>query len=452
MKLNDIVANSRKNPLEAWRRLQKRHDPTTGGRKRNFLRTIISPGRCSLLDRQAGIECWESYVSRNEKKLKDKLDDEIKLANLEALLPEELEKHLIFNSNRFRTFEDARLEIVTHVEAKFGERIPDSKPSDTGPRGHSDPMDVDAVNSLSSGKVRGHRVRVMGVLSAVEQIFKETAMHARAQASNRLKGKQSKSWSKGEVKETVKRARENPKESTRVKHRKLVSQALKTRNQRQAWALEESAQTCPHDTSWNDGCNCDEWNKGWSFHEWNDDWSSVGWHEGWEQTYDTSASSFSLGALDLGATSSPKRFEWVKMNLDTGAAVNTFPLNFGPDGAGDGEFYRTASGERIPDDGVWQFQGHGENGLLRSLNGSLTGVHKVLCSAAEIACKRRQDFCLGHDGGYMIPDQQQNSSGNENSFWEIGELAWKERTHSSPSREQHFQFLPEPRSETHRDQ
>ena len=38
---NDIVANSRKNPSEAWRRLQKRHDPTTGGRKRNLLRTII---------------------------------------------------------------------------------------------------------------------------------------------------------------------------------------------------------------------------------------------------------------------------------------------------------------------------------------------------------------------------------------------------------------------------
>ena len=37
----------------------------------------------------------------------------------------------------------------------------------------------------------------------------------------------------------------------------------------------------------------------------------------------------------------PKRFEWVK-NLDTGAAVNTFPLNLGPDGAGDGRFYRTA--------------------------------------------------------------------------------------------------------------
>ena len=81
---NDIVANSRKNPLEAWRRLQKRYDPTTGGRKRNLLRTIISPGRCSLLEMQAGIERWASYVSRYEKKLKSKLGDEIKLAGLEA--------------------------------------------------------------------------------------------------------------------------------------------------------------------------------------------------------------------------------------------------------------------------------------------------------------------------------------------------------------------------------
>ena len=143
---NDTVANSRKNPLEAWRRLQKRYGPT-GGRKRNLLRTIISPGRCSLLEFQAGIERWETYISRYEK-MKDKLDDEIKLAGLESLVPEELEKHVILNSNRLRTFEDARLQVVTYVEAKFGLRIRDSEPSDTGARGQPDPMDVDAVNSL----------------------------------------------------------------------------------------------------------------------------------------------------------------------------------------------------------------------------------------------------------------------------------------------------------------
>ena len=121
------------------------------------------------------------------------------------------------------------------------------------------------------------------------------------------------------------------------------------------------------------------------------------------KTYDTSASSFALGSFDFGAMSSPKRFEWVKMNLDTGAAVNTLPLNFGPDGAGDGRFCRTASGEWIPDGGAWQFQGYDENGLLRSLNGRLTSAHKKVCSSGEIAFKGRQHFYFGSDSGFMIP-------------------------------------------------
>ena len=70
------------------------------------------------------------------------------VAGLESLVPEELEKHLILNSNRLRTFEDARLEVVTYVEAKFGLRIRDFKPMNIGSRGRSDPMDVDAVNFL----------------------------------------------------------------------------------------------------------------------------------------------------------------------------------------------------------------------------------------------------------------------------------------------------------------
>ena len=63
--------------------------------------------------------------------------------------------------------------------------------------------------------------------------------------------------------------------------------------------IQESAPTYTTDIFWNDGWNGDEWNYGWSFDEWNDDWSAVGWHEGWEQTYDTSASSLSVGGLDV---------------------------------------------------------------------------------------------------------------------------------------------------------
>ena len=54
---------------------------------------------------------------------------------------------------------------------------------------------------------------------------------------------------------------------------------------------------------------------------------------------------FSLGGLDVSATSGPKRFEWVKVNLDTRAVVNTFTLNCDPEGTRDGTFYRTFSGE-----------------------------------------------------------------------------------------------------------
>ena len=90
------------------------------------------------------------------------------------------------------------------------------------------------------------------------------------------------------------------------------------------------------------------------------------------------------------------------MNLDTGAVVNTYPSNFGPEGVGDGSFY-----DWIPEGEAWQFQGYDENGLPRSLNGRLTDAHEVLCStasasapasgAAGIACKEQQDFNVGYN-------------------------------------------------------
>ena len=71
---------------------------------------------------------------------------------------------------------------------------------------------------------------------------------------------------------------------------------------------------------------------------------------------------------------------------------NTLPLNFGPEGAGDGRFDRIASGEWIPDGGAWQFQGHDENGLLRSLNGRLAGVHKCVVQCCRDRVQRATRF------------------------------------------------------------
>ena len=152
---NDIVAPSRKNPLEVWRNVQKRFDPTTGGRKRKLLRTITSPGRCTINVLQAGLEKWESCVSHCEKTLKKDLDDELKLAGLEAPVPEELERHLLLNSNRVRTFEAARVEVVTYFEAQdWLDNLGVDTHFNCG-HGGSGPMDVEALASLGGGKGKG---------------------------------------------------------------------------------------------------------------------------------------------------------------------------------------------------------------------------------------------------------------------------------------------------------
>ena len=160
-------------------------------------------------------------------RLKDTLDDEMMLAGLEALVAEELGEHLKLNSNRLRTFKDARPEIVTYVEAKFGLWIRDSKPNNTLTRGQSDPMDVDAVNSLSSGNGK----KLSG------------------------KGKRSKSWSKSEGKRKVKECKEKSK--GRGKISKTGSSGLENPKSETSSETKEYAQTHPTDNLYADNFWCE---------------------------------------------------------------------------------------------------------------------------------------------------------------------------------------------------
>ena len=92
-------------------------------------------------------------MSRYETKLKDKLNDEIKLAGLEALVLEELEKHLTLNFNRLRTFEDAHWRRREFVKPSRVTRVP----VDT-----QIPWMLRSTLSILAQE-KGHRVRVMGV-------------------------------------------------------------------------------------------------------------------------------------------------------------------------------------------------------------------------------------------------------------------------------------------------
>ena len=92
--------------LEAWRRLCRRFDPSTGGRRRAVLRNVLSPSRVgNIEDLSAAVESWEELVRQYENRRKPDgtrpaLDDDVKTAILESLCPSEVEKHLQMNQAR----------------------------------------------------------------------------------------------------------------------------------------------------------------------------------------------------------------------------------------------------------------------------------------------------------------------------------------------------------------
>ena len=145
---------------------------------------------------------------------------------------------------------------MTYVEAKFGLRIRDSKPSDTGARGQLDPMDVDAVNSLSDGCFTCGGAHFQQDCNAHKGTGKQSYG----------KGKQSKSCPRVsphiQAKARVRKTRETPKENpkgtkertkapkayTKVKHRK-VSSGLENSKSDVSTDIQESAVTYTTDIS-----------------------------------------------------------------------------------------------------------------------------------------------------------------------------------------------------------
>lgn len=107
----DIVQNSGKNNgFEAWRTLHRRYDPSTGGRKRNLLKSITGPSRCKDYNELGGsLEQREDLVSRYERKKNnhgeyEKVSDDIKMAAMESMVPEDLEKHLLLQRSRLSSY------------------------------------------------------------------------------------------------------------------------------------------------------------------------------------------------------------------------------------------------------------------------------------------------------------------------------------------------------------
>ncbi|CAK0892249.1 unnamed protein product, partial [Prorocentrum cordatum] len=142
-------------------------DPLTTGRARGLLREILSPGRAKLAELQGAVERLEDlmrrYALRRDARTGERhhLAEGIRMAALEALLPEDLEKHCQLQRARLDTYAKLREEVILYAEArgyvapKLGQV---GRPQESR---KDDPMDVGQFNKgapkggKSKGKYKG---------------------------------------------------------------------------------------------------------------------------------------------------------------------------------------------------------------------------------------------------------------------------------------------------------
>ena len=121
-----------------------------------------------------------------------------------------------------------------------------------------------------------------------------------------------------------------------------------------------------------------------------------------QHTHDNENSLNAVGSHATGGNTGSSDDEWVKLNLDSGAAVTAFPESLAPPGCqGNGNNYKTATGELTPDKGQIKITGTSENKRKLRITARVANVHKPLLSASRCV-NGGQCVWLSEGGGGMI--------------------------------------------------
>ena len=187
----DLMAGA-SSGFEAYRRVHRRWDPRTSGRKRNILRAILQPERVKTWTAvRPAIEQLEELIRRyearrNASRVRETLSDDIKSASLEMLVPPHLEKHLLLNKSRLTSYALIKQEIELVIESSLTSKSSVPKPGSSsssyqGPQ----PMDVDSIGQWIASPVKGRVKEKVNRPKVMER--KAQAKEAQVKAQKRLK-------------------------------------------------------------------------------------------------------------------------------------------------------------------------------------------------------------------------------------------------------------------------
>ena len=123
---------------------------------RSLLREILPPTRAKLPELMCAIEKMEDLVRRYSSRRDAQgnahnLAEDIRMSSLEALLPDDLEKHVQLNRARLTSYDVLREEIKTHCECRGHANARNMKQNPGG----DDTMDIGAFGKGKAKQGKG---------------------------------------------------------------------------------------------------------------------------------------------------------------------------------------------------------------------------------------------------------------------------------------------------------
>ena len=146
--------------FESWRKLHRRWHPYTAERARSLLREILSPTRAKLPELMCAIEKMEDLVRRYSSRRDAQghahnLAEDVRKSSLEALLPDDFEKHVQLNRARLTSYGVLREEIKTYCECRGHANARNAKQKGSPHPGGDDPMDIGAFGKGKGKQGKG---------------------------------------------------------------------------------------------------------------------------------------------------------------------------------------------------------------------------------------------------------------------------------------------------------
>lgn len=378
--------------LEAWRRLHRRYDPSTVGRSRGLLREILTPGKSSVDALRHGVEKFEEKVRRYTERrdvngARLVLSEDIRMAALESMLPDDLERHVQLNRSRLQDYNSLRNEVMLYAEARGTSIRP---PKDV----HSDAMDtsmLDKGGKSKKGKGKGNPGKD-GKGSASLNLTVCWTCGKRGHASSACWQNQSG------------QSQRNPMSRTPTS----TTPATTTRNpETMCWNCGKQghlAKECRSPVKGAKGKSKGSKSRGRSTNALEQVEPEQETQEAW---------GLEVAALSLCALPGQERPDeesqgewpgWICLNVDTGAAKTVFPENVRY-GERRGEQkplkFRTATGEIVPSSGSLTLRATGERNENLRFEGALAPVRKPLISAGDVTNKGNDMYYFG-DEAYVI--------------------------------------------------